>query len=155
MGECEMTLRLIKYVSLVCALALATLSTATPNRPQGDCCPGDWWNSWSQAQRQSYVLGYTIGFDHGFTDGCNRGTKDWPVKVEGYENLPINKCLSGHRGFSKPTEFFTSRIGEFYTKYPKEPASPGEVLDLLGQGLSVEQIHTDPSIPHSATNAKP
>jgi hypothetical protein len=150
-----MTLRFAKYVPVGCALVLAALSTATRPRPQRDCCPGDWWKKWSQAQRESYVVGYTTGFDHGFTDGCNRGTKDWPVEVKGYDNLPINKCLSGHRDFSRPTEFFISRIGEFYAKYPKESASPDEVLDLLGQGLSPDQIHRDPSIPHGAPGEKP
>ena len=149
-----MTLKFARYVPLGCALLLATLSTSTRPRHQRDCCPALWWNNWSQAQRESYVVGYTTGFDHGFTSGCNRGTKDWPVEIKGYDNLPINKCLSGQRNFSKPTEFFTSHIGEYYAKYPKEPASPGEILDLLGQGLSLEQIHADPSIPHGAPDEK-
>lgn len=110
---------------------------------------------WNAGQRETYVLGYTAGYLNGFMGGCKKGTNNWPVEVHGYQNLPLNKCLNGQPDFSQGPESLVDQVTQFYSRYPNDrDILPYEVIDLLGSGLSIEQINRYPFMRHRSTNTK-
>ena len=135
-------------VGLAAILAALTVG-AMPLAGQRDCCQGDWWLRWTRAQRETYVLGYTTGYYHGFRNGCSTGTKNWPVEVTSLDSQPYDKCIKGQKTFGAQTDQLVDSITEFYKRYSDvRDIVPYEVLDLLGEGLSIEQIHRYPSMRH-------
>lgn len=139
-------------ILLLCSIVGVLLKFGAP--PQRDCCLGDWWLKMSAAERRTYFLGYSTGYSEGFSHGCQRGTEHWPVTVEGYDNLPINRCMSDQRDFSKGPSFFVKAVDEFYSGHPEvRDVYPSEVLNLLGKGLTVDEIRKYPFMRHDGARS--
>lgn len=141
---------------LLAYCVLGTLLTlgAKPVFGQRECCDGDWWFKLKPQARQAYVFGYAVGYQHGHIDGCHEGAKGWPgrEKLE-YENDPGKKCLDQQLDFSKGTEYFAHAITNFYKRYPEDRSiSIYEVLQQLGRGVSLEEVHAYPFMRPSRSN---
>ena len=138
-------------IRLLVTAAMATLLLISGAAPaQRDCCQGDWWLKWNPGQRETYFFGYAVGYSKGFMYGCQRGTEHWPVEAS--NNQPFNKCMEEERDFSKGQDYFVNAVTEFYTGHPEvRDIEPYEVIDLLGKGLTVEQVRKYPFMRHSAT----
>jgi len=142
-----MSVKVVRYISISCLVILAAwILGADRTAGQRVCCQGDQWLNWSLEQRNNFVYGYFVGYNHGYMMGCSHGTEDWPKPAKpGFENIPINKCLEQALDFSKGTEHYAKSITEFYKQYPQDrDIYFDEVLEQLGKGLTLEQIHDYP-----------
>ena len=134
--------------------AVVSLFSVRSLSGQRVCCQGDWWLKWNHDARETYVYGYTLGFSKGHLDGCKQGTKAWPHSPEAAS--PLQKCISTEPDFSKGSDYFVKSITEFYERYPKDrDIYINEVLDQLGKGLTLEQIHNQPFMRHQPSDEKP
>jgi len=148
-----MSEQLRKPVLFVCALVLAVWLLAVGQLSgQRVCCEGDWWLKWGPKARETFVFGYTLGYSKGHQDGCQQGTKDWPAPIKpGIENDPERHCLNQEIDFSRGSDYFVKAVTEFYKRYPEDrDIYPNEVLEQLGRGLTIEQIHAYPFWRHQA-----
>lgn len=139
---------------LIVPISLALLVSARPVPAQRDCCQGDWWLKWNKDQRKTYFYGYAIGYSNGFLRGCERGSAGSAVK--GTELQPrFDRCMEHERDFSRGPDYFVEAVTSFYTGHPEvRDIYPYEVLDLLGKGLSVEQIRRYPFERHGISPSK-
>jgi hypothetical protein len=125
------------FVSSV-VLALCILVT-NPLRAQRVCCQGELWLKWSHSARESYVWGYTEGYTKGNMNSCNEGP-----------------CSQQQVDFSRGSTYFVKSITDFYIRYPKDrDIYIDEILDLLGKGLTLEEIHNHPFWRHKPPGANP
>jgi len=115
------------------------------------------WLKWTHDEREGYTFGYALGYSKGYGGGCRQGTKDWPVEVKGnVEDFPLNKCISKELDFSKGSDFLVKAVTDFYTMYPEDrDIYIDEVLDGLGKGLSLKEIHNYPFPRHNTPTSKP
>jgi hypothetical protein len=113
---------------------------------QRRCCEGEQWLTWNSKARETYVYGYAVGYGHGHRDGCFQGTKGWPEKGRlAVEDDPTAKCLKQQLDFSRGTDYFAQAVTDFYKRYPGDrDLYIDEVLEQLGKGQSLEQIHNYP-----------
>ena len=136
-----------KFWTYFIAMAVWMIA-ANPLFAQRVCCQGDLWLKWSQAARTSYVWGYTEGFTKGQRDGC-QSIQDSKDRIQ-------TKCPKEEPDFSRGSDSLVSSVTEFYTRYPKDrDIYIDEILDLLGKGLSLDQIHSHPFWRHTTPAAKP
>ena len=102
------------------------------------------------------MLGYIVGYSTGRWDGCGEIVKG---AVKGNnpasENDPLHRCRHQGPDFSKNTSYFVNALTEFYTHYPGDrELDIGEVLEQLGSGLTLEEVHNHPFPRHSPTTEK-
>jgi len=72
------------------------------------------------------------------------------------ENDPVNQCRHQGPDFSKNTDYFVKTITDFYKRYPEDrEIDIGEVLEQLGRGLTLEEVHNHPFPRHQGPSAKP
>lgn len=145
--------RLTRRWYLACFAVALSIIVAEPVSGQRECCEGDRWLKWKPAARETFVFGYALGYGEGHSNGCFQGTKGWPDRAKlDYENDPRRKCLEQQLDFSKGTDYFVKAITDFYTRYPGDrDIYINEVLEQLGKGLTLEQIHGYPFVRHSPT----
>ena len=153
-----MTLEQLRRAVLVCYVLSATLLIAArPISGQRNWHQGDTWLEWSHGDRESFVFGYVSGYSTGRWDGCGDGSKDSARQINsGDETDPIHQCR--HRGpnFSKPTAYFISAITDLYKRYPEDrELEIGEVLEQLGNGLTIEDVHSHSFPRHSDPGGQP
>jgi len=131
-------------------VALSIFNSASLSA-QRACCQGDWWLKWKPTARETFVFGYTLGYGNGHSNGCFQGTKGWPGRSKlDVANDPTSKCLEQIPDFSKGTDFFVKSITEFYKRYPEDrDIYVAEVLEQLGKGLTLEEIHHYPFMRHA------
>jgi hypothetical protein len=115
---------------------------------QRNCCEGDSWLRWSPEHRNDYVRGYIRGYYGGYFQGCQQGTKYSSGTVKsGPEKSPIDECLDRKLDFTKGTEL-SNEITRFYRRYPENRILLiNEILEELGKGRSIEDIHNHPPFP--------
>jgi len=115
---------------------------------QRTCCEGDTWLKWSQNRREAYVRGFIIGYTDGFLHACEEAASFAPRPTEpGFENFPLNKCLDRKWNFSKGIDL-SKDVTAFYKRYPENRNLYfEEILEELGQGKSLEEIHRAPPFP--------
>jgi hypothetical protein len=134
----------------VCALILTALHPK-PSAAQRLCCKGGLWLQFDDSARQRYVEGYILGYSQGQEDGCDDAAKRHDVSAD--------DCGLERIQFSKEIEFYSNSLTMFYTRYPDaRDLNFYEILQLLGQNLSLEQIHTHPFMRHDPpllTSANP
>jgi hypothetical protein len=135
-----MTIEQAKRAIFVCSVVLAVwMLAASPLSAQRVCCQGDLWLKWNHSVRESYVWGYTEGYTKGNMDGCKQG-----------------QCSQQQVDFSKGSDYLVRSITDFYTRYPKDrDIYIDEILDLLGKGLTLEEIHHHPFWRHKLPEPKP
>jgi hypothetical protein len=105
------------------------------------CCPGDRWLEFDDSARQRYVEGYILGYTQGHEDGCEDSAKR--------HNVSSQDCGSASIQFSKEITFYSGSLTTFYTRYPDaRDLNFYEILQLLGQNLTLEEIHTHPFMRH-------
>ena len=148
------TKRILVALILAAPLLLFSVRSLSGQRV---CCQGDWWLKWTHDARETYVLGYTLGYSKGHGDGCQQGTKDWPAPVKGgIQNDPQRKCTKQEIDFSKGSDYFVKAITDFYKRYPEDrDIYPNEVLEQLGRGLTIEEVHNYPFWRHHPPSQKP
>jgi hypothetical protein len=124
----------------VAVLILASFY-AIPSAAQRTCCKGDRWLQFDDGSRQRYVEGYILGYTQGHEDGCDDSAKRHDVSSE--------DCGFSRIEFPKEIEFYSDSLTTFYTRYPDaRDLNFYEILQLLGQNLSLEEIHTHPFMRH-------
>jgi hypothetical protein len=114
---------------------------------------GEEWLKMSPEARQIYSSAYIMGFVGGYARGCIEGTKDIKSHWSGPENDPLHKCIE-----RSPELTDSKKIGEtvtaFYTRYLSDRyLYIKDVIDALGRGMSVEEIHRHAS-PAGVTSLK-
>lgn len=140
---------------LLLPIALALLVSSRPAPAQRDCCQGNWWLKWDNDQRKMYFYGYAVGYTNGFLHGCERGSRRAPTTGKDLQ-LPFDRCMEGQRDFSRGADYFVGEVTSFYQSHPEvRDIYPYEVLDLLGRGLTVQQIRSYPFMRHGASPSKP
>ena len=132
--------------SAVVVLVLSFIASLT--WAQRECCEGESWLRWSPERCDAYVSGYIQGYYGGFIDGCEQGTKHVSGPAEpGVENFPVNKCIDQKWDFTKGIDL-SRDITTFYKRYPENRnLLIKEILEELGKGRSLEDIHNHPPFP--------
>lgn len=120
------------------------------------CCEGNTWMKWNEQHREDYVRGYILGRFEGYTDACYRESKFWPSPITlGDGNNPISKCVKEMPGFSQGPEYFAKQVTEFYRTYPGDRILLiREILEALGSGKSIQDIHEHPPFPTKGSTPK-
>jgi hypothetical protein len=134
----------VVFLSLIASLAWA----------QRNCCEGESWLKWSPEHRNDYVRGYIRGYYGGYFHGCQEGTKYSSGDVESRAGKsPVDECLDKKLDFTKGTEL-SKEITRFYIRYPEHRILLiNEILEELGKGRSIEDIHNHPPFPaHNSSN---
>jgi|BogFormECP03_OM2_1039629.scaffolds.fasta_scaffold05784_2 hypothetical protein len=153
-----MNIERVSRLLLACSiLALWTLEAGPLSGQHGGWPLGNAWLKWNHSEREKFVWGYTTAYSKGYGSACRQIALEWTGPVQpGYENAPLNKCLKGQLDFSKGSDTLIKSITDFYKRYPDDKdVSIEEILDLLGKGLSVEEVHNHPFEGHSSLSAKP
>jgi hypothetical protein len=122
-----------KGVLALCA-AVLWIVTASPLSGQRGWNQGEMWMKWPQEARESYLLGYFEAYTS-YIDSCHQDRKQWQGEIN------------------------TARIAEsvtnFYKRYPDDrDIYLQEVIEQLGNGLSIEQIHKFPFKRRSSSSDK-
>ncbi len=152
-----MTIERSRRALLVCSIILAVrILAASPLSAQRVCCQGDLWLKWKHSVRESYVWGYTEGYTKGNMDGCKQARKDSPSEIKSaHENEAGHECSQQQPDFSKGSDYLVKSVTDFYIRYPKDrDIYIDEILDLLGKGLTLEQIHNYPFWRHHPPDKK-
>jgi hypothetical protein len=145
------------FLTLAVGLTLLMLADR-PTAGQRVCCQGqDWWLAWSQDAREKYVWGYTTGYSHAYDNACrNIGTAAAPRTPGVNEALVADQCRQGQLDFSKGSEYLVESVTNFYKRYPGDrDLYIDEVLEQLGKGQTIEQIHEHPFWRHRKEPTKP
>ena len=133
------------------AVVVMLFMCLTPTLLSGrhDCCDGHSWLKWKAERRDTYVGAYIEGYYEGYIHGCQEGTKGAPPPPpDGFDNQPINKCLDRKWNFAKGIDL-SADVTEFYKRYPENRNMLIKVvLDELGKGRSLEEIHRTPPFPY-------
>jgi hypothetical protein len=128
-------------------VALIVLSGLVPTAAlaQRTCCEGYTWLKWGQNRREAYVRGFIRGYYDGFFHACEEEASFAPRQTEpGFENFPLTKCLDRRWNFSKGIDL-SKDVTAFYKRYPENRNLYFvEILEELGQGKSLEDIHRNP-----------
>jgi hypothetical protein len=104
------------------------------------------WLEWGNAQRENYVSAYVEGYLEGLEAGCQKGSKDSTDEEE-----RLRKCRDETVDFSKGSAYFVATVTEFYKRFPKDrDIYPWEILEQLGRGQALEQIHEHPFMRHES-----
>jgi hypothetical protein len=141
----------IKSVTLLLLLSLASSLTWA----QRECCEGDSWLKWSPERRDAYVVGYILGYYGGYTHGCEEGTKHATASQPGVENFPVNQCIDQRFDYTKGIDL-SKDITKFYQRYPENRnLLIKEILEELGKGKSIEDIHGNPQFPTVKSSKNP
>lgn len=138
------------------AVVLAILIFSPPSMvAQRYCCEGESWLKWSPEHPNDYVRGYIRGYYGGYFDGCQEGTKHLSSPAEpGPEKSPMDECLDRKLDFTKGIDL-SIEITRFYRRYPENRILLiNEVLEELGKGRSIEDIHNRPPFP-ARNSSKP
>ncbi len=103
------------------------------------------------------MFGYVVGYSTGRWDGCAEVDKYSTRQANpADENDPTRQCRHEGPDFSKNTDYFVKAITDFYNRYPEDrEIDIGEVLEQLGRGLTLEEVHNHPFPRHQAPSAKP
>jgi hypothetical protein len=116
-------------------LLLACAIAAGPTHAQRDWHQGDMWLKWKESARQSYVFGYFNGYSSRHGESCE------PTHPEGQKEIN--------------TAVVAKKITDYYRRYPEDrEIYISEVIEQLGNGLTVEQIHNYPFPKHKAPASK-
>lgn len=140
------------FAAIVGLCVVLTTFTRTSFSGQRGWPGGNNWRAWSKDAKEKYIWGYMSGSGDAYDAACRQIDLEWAGKAEpGYENSPLNKCLKGQLDFSKGSDYFLKSLTEFYEAHPEDrDISIGEVLDLLGKGFTVNELHK-----HSFQGHKP
>lgn len=128
----------------------------SPLSAQRLCCEGDDWLRWTDDHREDYVRGYILGRAEGYTDACYRMEKHWPTPITlSDKNNPLSKCLKEMPDFSRGPAYFARQVTDLYTKYPENRILlTTEVLEELGKGKTIQDIHQHPPFPADGASGK-
>jgi hypothetical protein len=121
------------------------------------CCEGDLWLQWRAERREAYVFGYTLGYSRGFAEACGREREITLPKTSNLEDEPVRKCRRGLPDFSKGSIYLVDAVTRFYVHHPAQrDIYITEILDLLGTGKNIGQIHKHnfPAHPYSGSLLK-
>jgi hypothetical protein len=153
-----MAIELAKRRFLARSVALSVwILAASPLLAQRVCCQGDLWLKWKHGARESYVWGFTEGYTKGQMDGCEQGRKYSRGDIKSsHEDASEHSCPKEEHDFSKGSDYLVRAITDFYTRYPEDrDIYIDEILDLLGKGQTLEQIHNHPFWRHKPPQPKP
>jgi hypothetical protein len=135
-----------KYAHVPLLLLITVILVPTILGAQRPCCEGDWWLKWTKAQRESYVWGYMTGFSHAYPEGCLEALRALPARPSPeVVEAAKDQCYLHQPDFSKGTTYWVKEVTDFYKTYAQDrDIYISEVLEQLGNGLTLEQIHKYP-----------
>ena len=131
--------------------------------PQGEssgqrlCCQGDDWLHSNRVKREILVSSYMRGYLDGLEAGCKTGIPNSSGNSEStYETERLRKCWMETVNYSAGTTHFISEITTFYERYPQDrDIAPEEILEKLGRGLTLSDIHDYPFPRHKRSDKDP
>ncbi len=139
---CSRPILLARFLTIVILMS----SMLWGQRP---CCEGNLWLKWTKDRRESYVWGYMTGYSHAFWKGCRLAIQARPKGTAAEE--ANSACRAHEPDFSKGTDYWAKQVTDFYKTFPEDrDIYIDEVLEQLGNGQSLEQIHTHPFMRHSS-----
>jgi len=150
-----MTGRTSYSVARACILFMLLCFIAQLARAQRDNSEGESWLRWSSEHRNAYVSGYIEGYYGGYAHGCQEGARNLSEPTQpGFDNFPVNKCLDRKLDFTKGIDL-TKDVTTFYRRYPvNRNLFIKEILEELGKGKSLEDIHAHPPFPAVASSTR-
>ena len=120
-----------EFVGLLLACAIA----AVPTFAQRNWHQGDAWLKWKESARESYVFGYFNGYSNRNGKSCEPTQKAWQKEIN--------------------TAVVAKTITDYYRRYPEDrEIDIAEVIEQLGNGLTIEQIHNYPFPRHKLPASK-
>jgi hypothetical protein len=120
-----------EFVVLLLACAIA----AFPTFAQRGWHQGDTWLKWKESARESYVFGYFNGYSNRHDETCEPVQNEWQKEIN--------------------TTVIANKITDYYRRYPEDrEIDIAEVIEQLGNGLTVEQIHNYPFARHKPPASK-
>jgi hypothetical protein len=126
--------------ALAAVLLLSVAATASREIAEGED-----WLKWDNNTREQYVWCYVLAFQHGFQSACKAtAVPKKPFSASTVSELPEESCMAKMPKFSKPIEYYSKKITDFYSSYPADRyAMIRELLDnMVDSGdLTIEQIH--------------
>lgn len=130
-------LQLVFTAMLLISLLAETVDAA---RPQG-LRSGKDWLSWTPKQRFVFVDTYMAAYTGGKTDACIAAAKLFAPneKITNVSRQASARCLQNTKSYSRPVEYYTHLITDFYAICPKYEAAPDLYLMTL---LSDDQLKT-------------
>jgi len=145
-----------RYLAAVSAILILFLGLAPSlTWAQRECCEGDSWLKWSHERRDAYIVGYIQGYYGGYTHGCEEGTKHVPAEQSGVDNFPVNQCIDQKFDYTKGIDL-SKDITTFYQRYPENRnLLIEELLEEIGKGKSLEDIHSNPPFPTVKSSKNP
>lgn len=100
------------------------------------------WLRWSPDERQGYVWGFSVGHAEGYEKACRLMDGLWPVGVKRGQSDPLRICFAKEVGLSRGANYYAESVTEFYKRYPgDQDIMPGEILEQLAKGLTLDQIY--------------
>lgn len=131
------------FARWVLLLSIVLLLVSGQLWSQRVCCEGEMWLKWNNDRRESYLWGYMIGYSHAYWEGCRQAMRSLPkgTDVQSIED----SCEKNQRDFSKGTTYWAQQVTKFYKTYPHDrDINIDEILEKLGNGLTLDQIHKFP-----------
>jgi hypothetical protein len=106
---------------------------------------GEDWMKWDSDTREIYVGCYFVAFNHGFKSACKKAAlSDKSSSASKVSEAPDEPCVAKMPQFTRPVEFYSQKITDYYRSYPSDRyAMIRELLDYMSdsQNLTLEQIH--------------
>jgi hypothetical protein len=141
----------------LCLIIIATTCLEIPLSGQRMGSLGDVWLKWSTLDKDIFVGAYVAGYTSGRESGCRAGVSEPPGKDHAASDGDLSvRCTQDLGDFDKSSAYLIKRITDFYKQYPGDrDLTPNEILNLVGRGLSSEEIHIHPFPRHNGSLAKP
>ena len=138
---------------LLIAVVTAALLVQAPNESHAnyvlDRTPiqGKTWMSWSEPERERFLLGYLQAYHLGFTSACRNYFEGAPPKtLTSLETSPLQKCMLQELHYSASVTQYERQITDFYNRFPDAHEEP---LSWLIQAFSDSERKTPEEI-HAA-----
>jgi hypothetical protein len=139
-------MKMTSYLLRICCLGLALavfLSGPTDGTRVGQ--EGDLWLKMSPEVREIYSAAYIRGFIGGYERGCVEGTRNVKSPLPGLDNDPLHKCLEQALQLTD-TNKIAETVTAFYIRYASDRyLYIRDIINALGEGMTVEQIHSHAS----------
>jgi len=118
-----------QLIGAACLVVVAQLLSTPAQVSAPHIRSGRDWLLWSPEQRLLFVESYRAGYIRGTADACAGAIALVPPGHSfDLSHDPTAVCLQHAKAYSKPVEYYTGLITEFYRKCPKYEAAPDVYL---------------------------
>jgi hypothetical protein len=142
-----MPLVLCNRATFLVTFALLFLTTSLV-RAQRGYPEGKSWLKWGNKHREAYVVAFVEGYYDGYANGCSEGTRSASIgSTQSGQQLPYQACIDRKRDLTRGIGL-ARIVTQFYRQYPENRnLFIREVLDEIGKGKSLSEIHSSPPYP--------